>query len=82
MNYPGILVKGPKKTTQTLSQGSRGWDLNSRPLEYEAGVIWNEIKDMCYAEVSRMGYNSYTKVLLEIVSEGEGYCTEVDKMGR
>jgi hypothetical protein len=37
--YPGISLEGLRKTTENLSQDnlSPGRDLNSGPLEYEAG---------------------------------------------
>jgi hypothetical protein len=39
--YPGIYLEGLRKTTKTLSQGSRssGLDLNSQPPEYEVAVL-------------------------------------------
>jgi hypothetical protein len=39
--YSGICLEELRKTTNTLSQGSRslGRDLNSRPPEYKAGVL-------------------------------------------
>jgi hypothetical protein len=67
MQYPGICLEGLRKTKKkTLSQNSRSpsLDLNSKPPEYEAGVLTTQQDKIKTSGIKYMQISLLTLVML------------------